>query len=241
MKGFCVPSREKFGARSSTGSADDRGGESGKRVGLEEISIPTIDDGSISRETVGVQVRPSGPTVTRRGRRRTRRATTVIQQPGSAGLTCEAEPSSSHGEPPFEVRPRRPLSRRLSPTQDPSTCSGTRCSASAWSQSETVRSKPSLPSHAGRLSRVSWPGPCVRRRAHDSHSGGGRDTGGTWLVRIGIRSVGRDRRQRQVEVVMQDDDRPLLGLKTSEAAFELLAVGDLRRRRRRWRAGSRCR
>ena len=49
---------------------------------------------------------------------------------------------------------------------------------------------------------------------------------------------GGDLRQRQVEVVMQDNDRPLLGLEPAEAAFELVAVGDPRHGiRAGWRVG----
>ena len=131
-----------------------------------------------------------------------------------------------HGEPPFEARPpgrwRGPRSSAPGPRRGGP---GTRCPASSCEPSRdgAVRSRrrcvmpdgPPRISGRGRASASSAARIDPRARCR-------RD----FAVPSGIPSVAGDLRQWQVEVVMKDDDGPLLRLEPAEAAFELVAVGD---------------
>ncbi len=103
----------------------------------------------------------------------------------------------------------------------------------SWSQSETVRSKPSLWFMPG--ASLGCRGRVVHRRRAPLASGASPRYRRDFTVPNGIPQRGGDLRQWQVEIVMQDDDRPLLRLEAAEATFELVAVGDRRTRRRRRR------
>ena len=114
-------------------------------------------------------------------------------------------------------------------TRTSSRWSGTRCAETSCSQSRRgARSVVGL--HAGCPSGGLGPGPRigVERRAHQPEGS----------IQAGFRGAQRDLegrcdgRQWEVEVVMEDDHGPISGVEPEEAAFELVAIRDRRRRAR---------
>ncbi len=158
-----VPSRENDRRRSRTRS----------RRSTIASSCPSPDRARRCRRRVRVRrsrrcaARPNGggqsaATPSRRPERHAPRATMSSERPrasqASLGDRREAK-RRLHGEPPFEARPPRPLAgRRSSAARTSARWSGTWCSASSWSQSETVRSKRVVGRHAGRPSVTSGRG-----------------------------------------------------------------------------------
>ena len=189
------------------------------------------DDGAVARQAERRRQRAGA------SRARRRRATAISSDEDGqrARRACSAagRPRAKrvvdviHGEPPFEARPCRALSLRPGPPQDGievirHPMLGIRVEPVGDGAVEARRSG----SCRAPLTDVG-PGSSVgvERRSHLPEP----------AIQAGLGRAQRDPqrrgdlRQRQVEVVMQDDDRPLLGLEPAEAAFELVAVGDRRR------------
>ena len=149
----------------------------------------------------------------RRRQRRSGRAMTSSQaQPGRV----RREPRRLHGEPPFEARPPRPLAGDRGLRKDLTQMSGQVEGRHRRRSHSAMVARSDLGRHAGRPSIVSWPSRS-RRRAPPAAGRRPRCSAG---LRRAERNPerGRDLRQRQVEVIVKDDQGPLFGLEADEPA-----------------------
>ena len=150
------------------------------------------------------------------------------QQPGDPGQPARSEASSARGATFRGSTMPGAVAVRVVRRGPHRGSSGTRARHPRGANRRRSRSKPSLGVMRG--APHGCPARVERRRRAPRASPGAPRWRRDFAVPSGIPSVDGDLRQRQVEVVMQDDERPLLGLEAAEAAFELVAVGDRRRR-----------